>query len=304
MPIAIDFTVSLAFVVALIVAFGLLYAWRGIGKPILLSFALLFNIVSVPWIRGTKHPLGFIAAWLQNAAEAIDHSLAQLVLNCEKGIVGLWHAMAVQVRLLGRLLGDLAETIESRWRALLLSIPPVALLWLAVRAARQLPAVWKAIGKAEHAIANTATKVVHTTTTVTHTTKVYVTRTVHAAAVATTRAVAAPIPWVNGRFRGVEHDLSGIRARLRNLERPAVLAAGAAVVGVALSRLGLGFLRCPRFVQAGRRVCGMDHDLLESLLASTLIVAGSISIVELANECRSFTGEVNTGLRFFVRELS
>lgn len=300
-PAAIDLAVGLAYVVALIVAFGLLYAWRGIGHPTIVAFAKLFNIVSVPWIRGTKHPFGFIASWLEDADKAIDSSFAQLVFNCEKGIVRLWHAMAAQVTMLGRLLGDLAETIETRWRGFLLAIPPVALLWLAVRAARQLPAVWKAIGRAEHAIAHTTTRVVHDAAKVTNVTKQYVTKKVYEAAPAVVKAVAAAPAWVNGRFRGVEHDLSAIRARLRNLERPAVIAAGAAVVGVALSRLGLGFLRCPRFARAGRQVCGMNAGLLDSLLADTALIVGTVSLVEFAREMQDITGRAAPLVRHFWR---
>jgi hypothetical protein len=52
-----------------------------------------------------------------------------------------------------------------------------------------------------------------------------------------------------------------------------------------------------------RGACRMDRGLLDSLLLDSLIIGGSISIVELARECQGFAGVVEDGVRFFVREL-
>ncbi len=116
----------------------------------------------------------------------------------------------------------------------------------------------------------------------------------------------------------VEHDIAGLRARERTLEdgalktfrwiraHPAAIASTAftGAIAWALARLGIGWARCNTWNKLGKGWCGMNPTMLESLISGALVVAGSISIVELAKECQAFESTAEDGLKFFVRELS
>lgn len=85
--------------------------------------------------------------------------------------------------------------------------------------------------------------------------------------------------------------IAGIRARLRRLERSLPAAVGIAAVIAAIGRLGLGFLRCGNVKKMGKRVCGMDTSLLDSLLLDTLAIFSVLSVVEFTHELRSVEDE-------------
>src|SRR5437764_1465863 len=53
--------------------------------------------------------------------------------------------------------------------------------------------------------------------------------------------------------------------------------------------------------KVGKRACGMNPDLLESLLADTLLIAGTVSLVEFARGMQDVTEEVTPLIRTFWR---
>ena len=85
--------------------------------------------------------------------------------------------------------------------------------------------------------------------------------------------------------------IAAIRARLRRLEKGAAVGAGVAAVVIALGRLKLGFIRCGNFRKFGKRACGMDTNLLDSLLLDTLAIFSIVSVVEFATELRAIEDE-------------
>lgn len=271
MPVILELGVDLALVLGFVVALGFLYVYRGTLKPALFLFAALFEVVRVGGFGHYARPFGGIASWLRAQAENIDHAIAAMVLATQKGIVLLWHGLAYQAKLLGRLLGDLAETIEHRFHRLLLAFPPALMLWAAVRAAQQLPAIVGNLARARRA------------------------------ALAAAAAIAIPSGWIWRDIRGLRGSLARLRDRVSAQSRHFTRAGAAALVAGALATLGLGWLRCPRVGKVGKRACGMDLGLLESLLADTLIIAGSISLVQYAEEVSAITDEVAGAVREFVR---
>lgn len=62
------------------------------------------------------------------------------------------------------------------------------------------------------------------------------------------------------------------------------------------------WLRCSNVGRAGRGLCRMDSRLLDSLLDDALLIAGTISIVELARELGSATGFAADAVHGFIRE--
>ncbi len=111
------------------------------------------------------------------------------------------------------------------------------------------------------------------------------------------------LPRIRDRAEAAQDSLDRLWKRVRS--EKLVIGAGVitGAVAFALSKLGLGWTRCSYVKRLGKSVCGMNPNLLESLIAGSLVVAGSISIVELAKECQQFEGTAEAGLRFFVREL-
>lgn len=101
---------------------------------------------------------------------------------------------------------------------------------------------------------------------------------------------------------GLEGSIDAIKKRLKKLEKVGLGAAAVGIVGVALNRLGLGRARCNNTDKALKRLCGLDPNLLESILADTLAVFGTISIVEFAEGMQKLAPGVQWGLGHLIRE--
>jgi hypothetical protein len=121
----------------------------------------------------------------------------------------------------------------------------------------------------------------------------------HRAATAGAAAIATVLP----RFGALERDVSKLEKWVREHAKSLTTAGIVGLVAAAVGALGVGWVRCSKVSRLGRAACGLNENALESLLASALVVASSISIVELAEACQSFTPEVEAGAKFFVREL-
>jgi hypothetical protein len=293
----------LVLVLAFLVASGSAYVYREAFSRAIIALANGLDAVAINAWRVHVRPLAKLAAWLRWLDSSIEGLLGLAVQQTERGIVLLWNGLAWQVRALAKLLGDLAETIEHRFHHLLLAFPPAALLWAAVRAAQALPGLYSRVARVEHvALARLASS------------EATLDRWAHAEADRLARGIdrvrarvehelARDTAKVRAGIAGLEHELAGELSRVRRLDRILAAAGAAALVGTALGRLGLGWLRCPRVTKTGKRLCGLDPDLLEALLAATLVVGSSISVVALARECRAFTADVDGALRLFVREL-
>jgi len=128
------------------------------------------------------------------------------------------------------------------------------------------------------------------------------------------------LPNIRARDRVRDHaipqDQAGLRARTREaeggLERLwdrvghlswATAGVGAvALVTVALGRLGAGWFRCTNVRNVGRRLCGMNPSQLEGLLAGTLAIVGTISIVDFAKELQALVDEGAGAIHGLIRE--
>jgi hypothetical protein len=285
-PIAIELGVDLVLVLAFLIAFGFLYLYRGTLKPLLLAVADLFDTIAVNLGFHTVHIFGPVSSFLRYVANQIDYGISQAVTATDKAIVLLWHALAQQARWLGGLLGDLAETIESKFRWLLLTFPPALMLWAAVRAAQQLPRLWHyaqvVAGTVEHGLGGLAGELDKLRQRV-------------------EAEIARDLAKARAGVRGLGRDVSGALARLRRIEKTLTVGGAAALVGVALGVLGLSWTRCSRVGKVGKQMCGVNPDLLESLLADTLLIAGTISLVEFARGMQVITAEIEGPIRKFWR---
>lgn len=91
--------------------------------------------------------------------------------------------------------------------------------------------------------------------------------------------------------------------RIANRAAKVALTAGvAAAVVAALRRLGLNLLRCRNVKRTLPRLCGMDANLLDSLLLDSLAIFSVISVVEFANDLRGIEDEAVGILHRLIRE--
>jgi hypothetical protein len=109
------------------------------------------------------------------------------------------------------------------------------------------------------------------------------------------------------RLRAREAELGREVTNLWKWTRSHALVAGslafAGAVALALSRLGIGWVRCSKVGRAGKTLCGMDESLLESLLADTLAIVGTVSLIEFIRDAQAVEHVALEALGGFIREL-
>jgi len=128
--------------------------------------------------------------------------------------------------------------------------------------------------------------------------------------VARLRPIAARVEhvldWDLPRLRARDRYLSDQVARLwkwtRAHGRQVATSIGLGALAIALGRLGLGWLRCSKVSRLGRRACGLDEALLTDLLEDTLVILGTISLVEFARELGTITNLAADGVHGLIRE--
>lgn len=121
---------------------------------------------------------------------------------------------------------------------------------------------------------------------------------VKAAAIAVPGTIALPFP----RIGALERRARAQAKRLAKAERKLGALTFAALVAAALAKLGAGWIRCTNVRKAGKRVCGMDPDLLDSMLGATLLLASAISLEQLARELQEPAELVTDAMHKLVRE--
>jgi hypothetical protein len=124
-----------------------------------------------------------------------------------------------------------------------------------------------------------------------------------APAIVTSPPISITIPRPTAIPGDITKGIDSLWKRVRGIGKTLTPTGIVALVAGATGLLGLSWGRCAKANKLGKNVCGLNDDLLEGLLASTVVVASSISIVEFAKACQAFEPTVEAGLRFFVREL-
>lgn len=120
------------------------------------------------------------------------------------------------------------------------------------------------------------------------------------AALSVAGAGAIALPWP--RLGTLERKAAAQAKRLTKVEKRFGALAFAGLVAAALAKLGAGWIRCSNVRKTGKRVCGMDTDLLETLLGSTLLLTSAISLEQLARELQEPAELVTDAMHKLVRE--
>lgn len=111
------------------------------------------------------------------------------------------------------------------------------------------------------------------------------------------QAAALPFP----RIGRVEREAGALGKRIDKLARRVAPAALAAAIVATVARTSWRWVRCGKVRKVGRQVCGMDDSMLDSLLADTVLIAGTISLVEFARGLQGGMDAVTPQVRKFWR---
>jgi hypothetical protein len=282
---------GLAWAVAFVVAYGLHGAWVN-------TFGAIFNAIggvkiSIGFGRSI-HPFRFIqdesnklANTLKHAADASQHNMGYF-FHAAGTLIG-W-----QARELAGLAADTLHWAQWMQRVALPKaghiIGKVTFPWPTIYKfiRKEIEAELPYIERLAHSIAHTIGNEIHGK---------------HAKA--TSGAIPYP-PWVirlPKRVGQLERDWSGIKARLRKLERAGGATGAVALFTAALAKFGLHWLRCKKVSKVGKDVCSIDESLLESLLGDAIAIASLISVVEFAKGLQDIEGVclgvLSAGIREF-----
>lgn len=118
-------------------------------------------------------------------------------------------------------------------------------------------------------------------------------RTAHLSAIA--------IPGGSGVIDGIEHELDKLKGKVGKLGKWFGLGAFLLLLAKALEKIGGQFIRCSNTKKWGKNICGMNPSLLENLLADTLLIAGTIDLVDFALVMQRVTAATANPIRHFWR---
>lgn len=289
-PVLAYITIGLLAAVAWVVCLGLRSAWQYTFGFILSELAS----VRIPIPFGHDiHPLRQFDAINNTVLNAL-HDAAQ---KSEHAMGYLFHGAAVIQGWMAREIVGIAEDVYGwgswlqnvhlpRWgKALLYATFPPALIARLIKAGADahLPRITRTIVVRE--IPEVVTRVKR---------------------IAVASAGAVPIPgWVihlPKRVGRLEREVPSIWKRLRRVERLAGATGAVALMLIALRKLGLNWVRCRNVGRFGKRVCGMDGSLLDTLLTDSLAIISVLSVVEFANELRAVEDEALAIVGRLVRE--
>jgi hypothetical protein len=291
MPAAIGL-VDLGVLLALGVLIGLSYAYRYSMGAVVVALAQAIGSLRLPGWLGGGRVLGFAADALLKVDNAIRHALGRGVEDMQSAWNECVSYTATAVHWIGKEIASLSHDTAQAVEGLAVGqVKP----WVNRRLVAALAAVAALKSRVLALERATVPRVEGITRVVTH----RVTVIEHAVAVPDVGALPRVIPRV-GRL---EREVTDGLARLRDFARRFGPAAALATVAVAVARLGFGWVRCSKVGRVGKRLCGINEGLLDSLLADALLIAGAISIVTLARAALAAEDEIIGYVRRSVREL-
>lgn len=257
-------------------ATGMLAAYRGQGegsnesiKGLLYWLADKLALVAIPIPHHSVRVLGPLADAVRWVADSIENALVAVAGFFATPVAQFLHALASPPR---QLADALANHAAATWRAF-------------ARIEREtIPdAIGRALTGPRSRIAAALAGLAYLTA--------------HAIP-----ALEGGLEWTRGRVGRLEREAARTRKRLRRAEAY-LTAAGATVLTVwGLNRLRLRWLRCTKVGRVGRAVCGLDTDLLDTLLAGTTLIVGSVSMIEFVREAEDMFDDGLRALHAVVRE--
>lgn len=282
MPVAVAIPIGILAAIAFLYACSYAYNW---------SFGAMLQAIIDGIKRLPRISLGFTSLsfdFLATPFEAVDHfirhALGAGILAMEHVWNYAWGYIAHAITEAGEAIAGTAEdvyrTLDHFKRYLIPALIAAALGPLAGLAYSVRNRIRHAVAVAIAATLRELHRLEHLTVT-------------KAAAVAGT----LPLP----RIGRIEHDLSSVERWIKARGKLLTVAGISALLIAALGRVGLGWTRCSKVGKVGKQLCGMDEQLLGALLADTLLIVGTVSLVEFAQGMQGVVGEFEKPVRAFWR---
>jgi hypothetical protein len=282
---------------------ALIVAWY-----ILFGLHRSINDWLVPFLTGLAHPHGSILTraalklpglaaagtlWLVNR---VDHALTKAASHVSAPVAHWLHSLAAWVTHLfwtaEQFAGDVAHGFE---RLVEHTIPRE------IRAATR--PLWRGIDHLEGDLARLAGRLHAFQRGIDRLIAHRILPAIRAAEHAITVTIPRELGRVRSRVGSLEDRLTHpSRAWLKRIARSMW---GVALFGLLIRTLARRFpwLFCRKVSGVGRRLCGLDQDLLNALLLDTVLIAGTISVVEFAEDLQKIEGAAVELMSGFIREL-
>lgn len=266
---------ALALIALCVVMIGLQRGWSATLGAFLRAFADALDIIRLPGLLGGGHVLGPVSAFLRRADKDVHSLLGRAASQCEAGAAWLWNQTATQILWLGREIADLSQATFHAFGNVSVTVVKPAVKILDAKTQKQVNALIGRLARLSQIVtAKTANAIRLLDRHIAH-------------------AVAIPAHAIAGlrtRVGKTEKQLRREARRIGKLEAATVGLGAAALVGTALARLGVSWIRCNNWKRLGREVCQADSDLISSLLADAALLTVAFNIEEFARELQAVVG--------------
>lgn len=313
-PVAVRLTlrallIPLTQLLACLVAIGLVYCADGIVRAL---FGTLRSAVG--WIpfagRVIKKPISEIERKFIHYLAAVERDLSARVGRYFDGLAHNILALSKDVYDTAIAISQLAWYVETKIGKAALGSRLDRTIAKAIKAEREAKQALRLAHDAHGAITKPASGQVKTAVTVaTRPLAARVGRLEHTTDARLDRleaTVPAAVPRIGSRTGGrdlvARREIDRLWKRVRRLDKRILGAGAAALTWASIARLRLGWLRCGNVGKFGRAVCRMDSRLLDALLFESLLISGSLSIVEFAKELQGVTEFTADAVHGFIRE--
>lgn len=269
---------------------GLSWAYRYTLGAAMIGMARAIGSIRVPSFLGGFRLLGFAADALSAIDNTIRHALGVGVDAMQAAWNDALSYTAYAIKKVGEEIASLAhDTAQAVERTAVTQVTNVY--------RRVNPALARRVGVLAAAVAALERRLVHVATREAHTAKAKAQAVEHAISIPDIGAVPRAIP----RVGELEREIGAVGRRVGDFARRL---APAALVGIgvyALAKAGLTWLRCGRVNRVGKQICGMNDGMLDSLLAGTVLIVGTVSLVEFARGMQGVMDEIDQPVREFWR---
>lgn len=300
MPFALALP-DLAVLLSVLLLLALAYAYDNTIGALLRAVASWFLAQTIHGPFGLSIGLGFIGRAIQGLDNHIRDWLDTAIRETEYAFHKMFHWTAYLVQEATGAVANLAEATEQRLYQLEQHTLGAAITTATAGTRRAVAALEAKVagitGTIEHDLSAVEQDAQHAARTA----EAAAAGAVHTAEVAVPRAARAAIATTLPRIRGLEHDATELFDRVKRIGRTLTPAGILGLAAAAIARYGLGWAKCSNVDRAAKQLCGMDHDLLDSLLADATLILGTVSLVEFAKGMQDVTGDFAGAVRFFWR---
>jgi hypothetical protein len=281
-PLVIDLGIMLMLLVGIALCL--------LAKPLVKA---LFQVADsavgwIPWV-GSK-----ITGDLHKIEQRLTNALGTAVNGLQARVGSVFHSAARVVEEVGQKIEDAYRLLGGVAGVLDLFVPYKAVLALYHTLAKAISGL-HGVTKAQ------AQDIAHAGRAASDARRRANTAQVRAQAIPADVVLPRDLSGLRGRVREAENEISRLWDRVRGISPAVVGGVALGALTFALGRLGLGWARCSNVGKVGRRVCGMDAGLLEGLLADSLLILGTLSLVTFAEEMQDVTEVIARPIQTFWR---